>query len=160
MASSRSTCIASSTPGAGAMQEWAAPAAGTRAAGPRHSRAGGFTLVEVLVALAVVAVSLAAIIKVGMETGYNFTYLRDRSMAQWVAADRLTEMQAMELWGTGRDSGRREMAGRTWRWETEIVPTPVAELRRVTVRVYAEDGGDEPLTTLDGFISDPGLRRQ
>ena len=50
-------------------------------------RQTGFTLVEVLIALAVVAISLAAIVKVGVETGYSFTYLRDRAMASWVASN-------------------------------------------------------------------------
>lgn len=117
----------------------------------------GFTLIEVLVAVAVVAIALAAIIKVGAESGFNLNYLRDRTMAQWVASDRLVEMQAMELWGSGRDRGRRELAGRTWHWETEISNTPIAELRQVTVRVSDREGG-EPLATLQGILGDPQIR--
>lgn len=124
------------------------------------ARQAGFTLVEVLIALAVVAISLAAIVKVGVETGYSFTYLRDRAMANWVASNRLTELTAMEYWGEGSDEGRAELAGREWYWETEIATTPIPELRRVTVRVYADEGAEQPLSTLDGLLAQPDLRGQ
>ncbi|WP_181919219.1 type II secretion system minor pseudopilin GspI [Alkalilimnicola ehrlichii] len=123
---------------------------------PSQSR--GFTLVEVLVAVIVVGTALAAIIKVSAESGYNLNYLRDRTFAQWVANDRLVEMQAMEYWGSGRDSGRREMAGREWHWETEISNSPIPRMRQVTVRVYEHEGSEHPLTVLDGLLLDPAVR--
>lgn len=124
----------------------------------RRVRHGGFTLIEVLIALAVVSISLAAIVKVGAETGYSFTHLRDRAMASWVASNRLTELKAMEYWGEGSDDGSSELAGREWYWETEIEETPIPELRRVTVRVYASEGASQPLSTLDGLLNHPDLR--
>jgi general secretion pathway protein I len=123
-----------------------------------RARYSGFTLIEVLVAVAVVGIALAAIIKVGAESGYNLNYLRDRTMAQWIASDRLTEMQAMEAWGTGRDRGKRELAGRAWYWETEITNTPIPRLRQITVRVYDREGGRDALATLQGLLNDPQLR--
>ncbi len=123
-----------------------------------HVPAQGFTLIEVLVAVAVVGIALAAIIKVGAESGANLSYLRDRTLAQWVASDRLVEMQAMQVWGSGRDSGRREMAGRQWLWETEISNTQLPQLRQVTVRVFDRERREQPLATLQGMIADPGVR--
>lgn len=126
---------------------------------PGAGNSGGFTLLEVLVALAVIALALAAAIKTSAESASNTNYLRDRTMAQWVATDRLREMQALEVWGTGKDEGRRELAGRTWYWRTEITNTPVANMRRVEVTVYDSKDGEYPLGTQGGFISNPILRR-
>ena len=53
----------------------------------------GFTLLEVLVALAVIAIALASIIKAVGTGAANASYLRDKTFAHWVAANRLAQMQ-------------------------------------------------------------------
>lgn len=55
-------------------------------------RNDGFTLLEVMIALAVLAIALAAVIDKSIEAGANVSYLRDRTLAHWVAENRLAEM--------------------------------------------------------------------
>lgn len=122
-------------------------------------RNSGFTLLEVMVALAVLAIALAAVINKTIETGVNIGYLRDRTLAHWVAENRLAEMQAMAEWREGRQTGKTEFAGRTWYWEVESLATPARRLRRVVIRVADNEGRANPISTLNGFLLDPAVRQ-
>lgn len=124
---------------------------------PKNS---GFTLLEVMVALAVLAIALAAVINKTIETGVNINHLRDRTLAHWVAENRLAEMQAMEEWREGKQTGRTEFAGRVWHWEVEALATPARRLRRVIVRVADNESRSNPISTLNGFLLDPAVRQQ
>src|SRR5690625_3352853 len=119
----------------------------------------GFTLLEVMVAMAVLAIALAAVIDKTIESGANTSYLRDRALAHWVAENRLAEMQAMEEWREGRETGKTEFAGRQWHWEVEVQPTPARRLRRLIVRVADREGADQPISMLNGFMLDPEVRK-
>lgn len=122
------------------------------------SKARGFTLLEVLVALAVIAFALGSIIKVTGSSAANASYLRDKTLAHWVAANRLAQMQTKNNpWPTkGGDEGAVEMAGREWFWMTEVLDTPDPEMRRVNINVRLEDDEDvPPVSILTGFISKP-----
>lgn len=122
------------------------------------SKARGFTLLEVLVALTVIAFALGSIIKVTGSSAANAGYLRDKTLAHWVAANHLAQMQTKDNpWPTkGGDEGTVEMAGREWFWTTEVLDTPDREMRRVNVSVRLEDDEDvPPVSILTGFITKP-----
>lgn len=125
--------------------------------GPAHRRPGGFTLVEVLVALAVFAVGVTALITAGAQRAQDLSYLRERTLASWIAADRLAELRLEQHWRTGRRDGEVEMAGETWAWEADIAGTANPAVHRVEVAVYREAGAD-PVTQLTGFLGDPANR--
>ncbi|MDQ4146194.1 MAG: type II secretion system minor pseudopilin GspI [Pseudomonadota bacterium] len=118
----------------------------------------GFTLLEVLVALAVIAIALASIIKVVGTGAANAGYLRDKTFAHWVAANRLAQMQIRHnAWPTlGTEDGKAQMARRQWYWRTVTKNTPEPDMRRVDIEVRMEDDDDvPPITTLTGFIAKP-----
>lgn len=119
---------------------------------PRAQR--GFTLLEVLVALAVLAVALAALIRGGGQNASNAAYLQEKSYAQWVAMNRLTELELEPAWPQkGEASGSEEMLQREWYWRTRVEDTFDEDIRRVTVEVRAEKGKDTAaLARLVGFI--------
>lgn len=122
---------------------------------PAAKRVQGFTLLEVLIALAVLAIALAALIQSAGGYAANEAYLRDRTTAQWVAHDVLTQWQLKNDWpSVGEQHGTREFDGRTWDWKVKITQTPDQDLRRldVTVRLDGAAKGGTPLGALTGFI--------
>jgi general secretion pathway protein I len=128
--------------------------------------AGGFTLVEVMVALAVVAIALPALLFALSQQVDGTGYLRDKSLAELVAANKLEELrilsQATRSLLQGKDSGVSAMAGRDWYWWLDSQPTEVANFYRVEIDVAAQESQrDQPLFTLLAFFSadlqaDPG----
>ncbi|MDB6083911.1 MAG: hypothetical protein JWN43_1792 [Gammaproteobacteria bacterium] len=100
----------------------------------------GFTLVEVLVALMVVAMGLAALMVAVSGTARTTGYLRDKTLAQWIALNRLTEVRLnMTKFGQNTDTGELVFAGRKWHYDTKYFETSVATMKRVVVRVYPGD---------------------
>ena len=118
----------------------------------------GFTLIEVMVALTVVAVTLPALLFLLSQQIDGTAYLRDRSVAQWVAADRVAEVRLavakQRRASKGVIAGESERAGRTWYWRSDIQETPIPGFMRLTVTVTSEDAEDDSvLYTLDAFLN-------
>ena len=120
-------------------------------------RTRGFTLLEVLIALVVLALSLGAVIKAAGDYTNNHSWLRDRTLATWVARNVLVEFQLEAAWPrVGEKKGTREMGGREWRWLARISQTEEEQLRRLDVEVSPMDADDaEPVSTLSGFLQQP-----
>lgn len=121
-------------------------------------RAKGFTLVEVMVALAVVAIALPALMMSLSQQADNTGYLRDKSLAGMVATNKLTEMrilsEARASLFVGKDSGSAQLAQRDWYWWLESKETEVAQFYRVEISVaLSEERQDRPLLTLVAFMS-------
>ena len=120
-------------------------------------RARGFTLLEVLVALFVFAIAITALVQAGSHRAQNLAYLRDRTLATWIASDRITELRLEpQAVSTGSRDGELEMVGRTWFWEAEIRETPEESVRRVEVAVRADEDA-EPLANMTGFLAVPDV---
>lgn len=111
----------------------------------------GFTLIEVLIALAVVALALLALTRTAALEVRDFDALRERTLAGWVAANVLAEARiASALPSTGTSDGRVELGGRSWRWTRDVSGTPDPEIRRIDVRVFAGESNDS-VASLTGF---------
>jgi general secretion pathway protein I len=122
----------------------------------KRSAVRGFTLVEVLAAVAVLAIAMAAIIGGMARYASNADYLRQRTLALWVAQNRLAELMSQPTWpNTGRSNGDAEMAGLEWRWTVLVQDTPDDRLRRIDVSV-AREGEEGSLASLSAFLRDPG----
>jgi general secretion pathway protein I len=120
----------------------------------RHPDARGFTLIEVVVALAIVAIGMLAVFKTIGDTVHNVGSLRDRSFATWIADNRITEMRISgEMPSVEETAGEVEFADRRWHWVTKVSQTQVQGLRRIDVSVRRDgDPEDSSLVTLAGFI--------
>lgn len=116
---------------------------------------GGFTLVEVLVALAVIAIALTAVMT-NVGQGVNTTIaLRERTIAMWVAKNRLATHYATNTWPSpDATDGVAEMAGHQWRWREQVATTPDADIRRIEIEVRSAPER-EVLARLVGFLAKP-----
>lgn len=136
-----------------------APTPASRRAGARAPSAGGFTLMEVIVALAILAIALMAALRSSTMATQNAGDIRLRLLADWVAQDRLEEHRARRDWlPFGSQSGEIAQGGARFRWDEKIIGTPNARFRRIEVRVYQADGSDpnHALTQFTGFLVQPG----
>jgi general secretion pathway protein I len=122
----------------------------------RHA-SRGFTLLEILIALTVLAVAMGAIIKAASDYTSGLSHLRDRTMANWVARNVLNEFQLSNDWPrVGQSKGDMEMGHYEWRWLAKISQTDEPELRRLDVEVLSPDeNSDSPVTVLSGFLRKP-----
>jgi general secretion pathway protein I len=112
----------------------------------------GFTLVEILVALAVLAIALSAAAAALGNAIDTTAALRERTLARWVAEDRLSEIELKNEWpALDTKEGDATMGGRKFHWIQETGVTPLTKLRRVVVSVVLP-GGKVPLTSLTGFV--------
>jgi general secretion pathway protein I len=115
----------------------------------------GFTLVEVLVALAVVALGLTALMVAVSGTARTSGYLRDKTIAQWIALNRLTQvrLQVNKL-GDTQDTAQIDFAGQKWHYDTRYFDTQFQSMKRVVVRVYPGDTKTKgnPIAESTGFL--------
>jgi general secretion pathway protein I len=117
--------------------------------------ARGFTLIEVLVALMIVAMGLAALMVAVSGTARTSGYLRDKSIAQWIALNRLAEVRLnLTKFGQNTDIGEVNFSNRTWHYDTRYFDTSIATMKRVVVRVYAGDSKTKgnPIAESTGFL--------
>jgi len=120
---------------------------------PRNLSDRGFTLVEVLVALVVVALGLAALMVAVQGAARTTGYLRDKTLAQWIALNRIAEVRLTvnklatqtsssssgSISGQGSDTGQLDFAHRTWHYDTRYFNTTFPGMKRIVVRVWAGD---------------------
>lgn len=117
-------------------------------------RATGFTLIEVLVALAVVALALAAGLRAADALTDNARRLEDVVAAQWCADNQLTELRLRRMFpGVGDSDFACEQLGRSFKGQLRTRPTPNPSFRRVDAEVSDEDG--RSLVTLSTVLPRP-----
>ena len=120
----------------------------------RKTEARGFTLIEVVVAMAILGIGMLAVFKTIGDTVHNVDELRDRSFAEWIADNRLTEIRTSgDMPSVDETAGEVEFAGRQWHWLTKVSQTQVQGLRRIDVSVRRdEDPENSSIVTLSGFV--------
>lgn len=119
-------------------------------------KTAGFTLLEILVALAVVAIALGAIVNETSTNVKNAARLRDKTLAHWVAMNRVTEWHAREDWpAPGTSSGEELMADHEWHWTMTVSTTDDADVRRMDMEVRADQNMEKPDATLIAYIGKP-----
>lgn len=116
----------------------------------------GFTLIEVLVAVAIVSIALLSALRVAGGSTNNVGELRARLFAGWVAENVLAQQRARGDWlPIGIQHGTERQGGLPFVWREEIIVTPNASFRRVDIRVFATSEETHVLAHLVGFLARP-----
>jgi general secretion pathway protein I len=130
----------------------------TRACAMRR-RGRGFTLIEVLVALAIVAIGMAAVLGTLTSSASTVLFMRDKTLAQWVALNQIAQQRLLpQIPAQGTTDGDVDYAGQKWHWHQETVPTAVQGMIRMDVRVRPSDSKEDDdhgwYVTLSGIEGD------
>ena len=121
------------------------------------SRDSGFTLMEMMVAMAILAVGMGAIISASAGAAHNATILRDKEVARWVALNKLTEMQVLQEWSTTDKKGSVDMLKTKWHWVARVQKVQDPDLRRVDVEVRRDPSTDSYIYSITGFVGNPEI---
>jgi general secretion pathway protein I len=125
----------------------------------RAAPARGFTLIEVLVALAIVAIGMAAVMSALNSSADTVLRMRDKTFAQWVALNQLATLRLSgQTPAVGSTNGDLDYAGSSWHWKQDVVASDVPGVMRIDVSVRPKDakGGDDSgwYATLSGIYGD------
>jgi len=126
----------------------------------RGGTSSGFTLIEVMVAMAIAALGLAAVAASVSQMVDAGVAMQQRTYASWIAHNKIAELRlANVIPDVSESSGDTTYANREWTWRATVSETGVENLFRVDVQVGLADG-DENIRTVTGFIGEPGLPGQ
>ena len=121
----------------------------------RSTRVSGFTLIEILVALAILAIALTAAMRAANVSTESAQETRLRTLATWVAQNRIAEITATRFFpGPGSSNGKGNMAGVEFDWQQTVSTTPNTAFRKLEVQVM-RPGTSQSLVTMNAFLVRP-----
>lgn len=114
----------------------------------------GFTLIEVMVALTIIAISLGALLNTSGAQANSASYLKQKTLAHWVAVNELTQMRIdKEFPDLGDKKGSTSMANHDWYWIRTTKKTEDEDALEVTYTLYADKDYEKNLTSLIGYAT-------
>lgn len=103
----------------------------------------GFTLIEVLIALAILAIALTALLKNSAENINATSRIKDKTYKHWVAMQAINQIQMRELslrMGLPTTQSLKAF-GKTWYFQAKLLPTDINNLKKITVTVSDKQHG-------------------
>lgn len=120
----------------------------------------GFTLFEVMIALAIVAIALAAAMRAANLGTDSAIELRTRTLAGWVAQNRMAEHIALGDWpASGVYSGIETQAGMDFVWQEKVASTPSPIFRRIEINIFSKNDPQHRLNRLIGYLLNPVVQK-
>lgn len=115
----------------------------------------GLTLVEVLIALAIVAIAMTAVIKATAQNSRSTHYLQNKMIATWVGAEVINELRVnVRALAVSSEAMKNssEMLGRTWFWDALKEATPNSDIDKIRVTVFENQNRDAVLMNLETYV--------
>ena len=120
----------------------------------------GFTLIEILVAMTIIAVGVSALVASAAASTFRADYLREREFGRWVASNALTELQSLPACpNVGTTNKEVEMGQFVWYVRARTQRVADADLRRIDVEVRLNEDADNYIYTVTGFVGNPAIRQ-
>jgi general secretion pathway protein I len=119
----------------------------------KSSNSRGFTLLEVMVALAIIAFVLFSLSGGLSQYVWNYKHLENRTVAAWVANNLMVEYRLKSpMPAPGNTKGKEEMSQREWYWQVKISNTEEKNIRRIDIEVRQDEDDVLPTASLIGFV--------
>jgi general secretion pathway protein I len=116
----------------------------------------GFTLLEAMVALVIVALGMMAVNTQLNRYAVAAVYVEQKTLASWIATNKLTELSVGPTWPeVGEHDEDVDFAGQKWRCAIKVEETPVMNLHRVDVSVYLATDPEHVVHKVTGLIEPP-----
>lgn len=116
----------------------------------------GFSLLEVVIAIAVLAFAMAALVEGAGRGAFNANHLKEKTLAHWVALNKIAEYQLQPTWpAVGLQKGTYDMAGFDWRWEARVSATEDRNVHRLEMEVRTGPETKQAITKLTAFLDNP-----
>ena len=114
----------------------------------------GFTLLEVLLAMAVFAIAGVSLLGAAGNNFTNIGHLEKKMLASWVASNQLVTSTIDQTWPPKNNKkGYVEMAGRKWYWQQKTIKTADNDIRAIVMEVRLAEDDKQVLTSLMTYIS-------
>jgi general secretion pathway protein I len=126
---------------------------------PSRKSTAGFTLIEVMIALFIVAIALGGAVKAMGNAANNSAALADKTFAQWVGLNQFARLKLSGEWPKpGEQKGDEEMAHRKWLWVQKIMTTEDKNVNRVEILISDAAHEDNGISAkIVGFLAKPGV---
>ncbi len=116
--------------------------------------AQGFTLLEVMLAMAVFAVAGIALLGVSDNHYRHISYLEEKMFASWVASNQLVNASLSQKWPPKNNrKGEEEMAGRKWYWQQKVLKTENKKMQAIVMEVRSDEDAELAITSLMTYIA-------
>jgi len=114
----------------------------------------GFTLIEVMLAMAVFSIAGIALLNAAVNNARNIGHLEDKMFANWVAANQLVSAHLIERWPPKNNlKGNVELAGRTWFWQQKVAKTQDKNMREIVMEIRLKEDDELAISSLTTFVS-------
>ena len=114
----------------------------------------GFTLIEVMLAMAVFSIAGVALLSVATNNTRNIAYLEDKMFANWVAANQLVATHLVEKWPPKNNAkGEVELAGRAWFWQQKVIKTTDNDMRAIVMEIRLKEDDELAISSLTTYVS-------
>ena len=120
----------------------------------RVNSISGFTLIEVMLAMAVFAIAGVALLSTAENNSRNLGYLEQKTFADWIASNQLVAASLATSWPPKNNKkGKVEMAGREWFWQQKVIKTADNNLRQVTMEIRLAEKDEKALTSFTTYLA-------
>ncbi|WP_018691390.1 type II secretion system minor pseudopilin GspI [Algicola sagamiensis] len=118
-------------------------------------RVVGFTLLEMMVAISIFAFAGIAVMKVANEHLHAMSLIEKKTLASWVASNRLVEIRLEKKWPISNKRGDTELADLKWYWYQQKEKVEHKGIVKVTVKVFEDEANEHEIYRLTTYFSNP-----